>query len=257
MLTLFNGRRYGLLFYVLGVLLYGIFGMADCAAQTHRPWVLVVVKPDTAVLAPAIQYLADSVEDDIKQRNAETIQAMEAFLSAGYTVGDREQYLNTRDAYREALPQLKAHAQALADFRYYEFISWGAAQLFEFYFNDHPASVRVQEAEACIDCAPAAMASAQQADYLVCFKDIHTVDTQGEVTLDLTVMLYNAGSQKTFTYGLRSISATPQGGVTAWWPYTDTLTNLFINAVNRAVPSVIAADGVLRTCTYKIDYQEK
>jgi hypothetical protein len=180
--------------------LFLIMGLNSRAQTgTWHPFKLCVIKPDTAVVAASLMGERDSIEAENLRAYYTSLKQMEQVLAfRDYSKETERSFKATQEKIKEELPVMRAKEGQVKAFRYYQTISQYSAQVYQVYFNDHePFSTIIELPSQSTDMKSLhALAEEQEADYIVFYDDIHTVDTDRLPVLKLTTRLYSKKGNK-------------------------------------------------------------
>jgi hypothetical protein len=167
--------------------LFLIFSLASYGQQgMWKPFKLLIVQPDTAVIEKSLYSDSDSVVATQLNRYYSFIKQQEGILDCeGCDSSIKEQI-------RKDLPLLKAQEPEVKKFKYFQTLSSYSTEVYNFYFNEYePYSTIIEIPNQKTDLATLSKtADTSKADYIVFFDNVHTTMQDGLPILKLTTSLY-------------------------------------------------------------------
>ena len=166
----------------------------SCSGQNGmwKPFKLLVIQPDTAIIAKTLFNGRDSVVQTQLRRYYTYVEQQERLLKCeGCDSAIKEQV-------KTALPKIKAQEAEVKKFKYFHLISSYSSEVYNFYFNEYePFSTIIQIANRITDLRSLKnLADSSKADYIVFYGNIHSVNKQGLPVLKLTTSLYSKKDNK-------------------------------------------------------------
>ncbi|MBI3220754.1 MAG: hypothetical protein HYZ44_14665 [Bacteroidetes bacterium] len=158
-----------------------------------RPFKMVIVSPDTAIIEEGLKAFADSIESDYLKGYNNAIKQMEDLLNCKDCPEDMKK------RYAEGLKAAKQSEQEVKNFRFFEIISIYSSSVFQMYFNEYPPNstfqvVRKKDLKSLelID-----IAASYEADYVVSYRNIRTNKlNNGQTIMNLTTTLFGREGSK-------------------------------------------------------------
>ena len=185
-------RIFTTLLLVLSLTTYGQRGM-------WKPFKLCVVKPDTAFIDQLLFSDRDSIEADNLKSYYASLKRMEDLLNfKDYSKEMEKSFQETQERLKKQIPLMKAQEENVKKFKYYQTISQYSTQVYNFYFNEYePFSTIIELPNQKTDLLSLKnLADTSKADYIVFYKNIHTVDKDNLPVLKLTTSLYSKKDNK-------------------------------------------------------------
>ena len=203
-----------------------------------NPFKLCILKPDTAIIDKSLFNERDSIESDNLKTYYNSIKQMEVMLNfKDYPKEMEKSFKETRDNYEKQIPLLKAREDEVKKFKYYQTISQISTQVYNFYFNEsEPFSTIIQLPNQKTDLVNLkTLADTLKADYIIFYKDIHTLHKDGSPILRLTTSLYSKKDNQVI------LEKTTEGDMYnkgSMWACSMTLSCLLINGVKTSTDAV-------------------
>jgi hypothetical protein len=159
-----------------------------------KPFKLVVIQPDTAVIDHSFDSDKDSVEAIQLKRYYKSVNLIDKMLDC---IGCPRDSIQTQKMKAE-LVRLKAREGEAKKFKFYQLLSSYSCEVYNFYFNEYkPYSTIFQMPSQKTDLASLkVLADATKADYIVFYENIHTQQKDGMPILKLTTSLYSRTDKK-------------------------------------------------------------
>ena len=213
---------------VLTITVYGQSGQ-------WKPFTLIVIQPDTAIINESLQPGKDSiVATQLKRyyRAVETLENLVNCIGCPRDSGETEQL-------KAELNLLKAHEPKAKKFRFFHVLSSYSTEVYNFYFNEYePFSDIIEVPNQRTDLASLkALADSANADYVVFYSNVHTAENEGLPVLELTTSLYSREENKIILNKKTIGDSSSRGSM--WTCNIDiVLTCLFINGVRTSTTEV-------------------
>ena len=174
-------------FLLVSTLLFG-------QKSEYRPFKMIIVSPDTAIIDEELRSFADTVESDYVKRYYNSIKQMEDFLAFNNYPDDmKKQFEETKMKYEQSLKVVKQSEQEVKRFKYFETISVYSNSVLQMYFNEYPpnSTFQVVRTRDLKSISLKDVAETYKADYVVSYKDIQTnrLDN-GLMEMNLTTILF-------------------------------------------------------------------
>jgi hypothetical protein len=190
--------------------------------RKYKPFNLVIITPDTAIIDTSIQSCVDSVE----QRN---------LLARNLYAKQMENILKFTDypadpALRKQIMQEQAEVKAKLDsdkktyrndgeqFKYYHTISEFSTENYKYYFNKYPplSTFQLIPKSNLLLQNLTYIADSLKADYIVGYKDIYIGYENGNLTIKLTTILYSKKENKLLVEGKALIDTKNRDDMRTW-----------------------------------------
>lgn len=153
-----------------------------------KPFKLLVVQPDTAIIHKSFHNDIDSIVVAQLRRYYKSVDIMDKLANC---IGCPRDSGETENMKAE-LARLKSYEGEARKFRFFHLLSSYSTEVYNFYFNEYePYSTIVQIPNQQTDLASLKLlADSSKADYIVFYSDVHTSDTNRLLVLKLTTSLY-------------------------------------------------------------------
>lgn len=164
----------------------------------YRPFKMVIVSPDNANIDSSLKTFQDSIEADYIKGYYKSIKQMELFLNQKDESPDKKEMDESKKKIEENLKIKEQSEQYVKRFRYFETISLYSNSVLQMYFNEYPPystfqTVRKTDLKSN-DLKQ--IADDFKADYVVTYKDIQTVNDNGQLIMKVTTTLYSRKKSK-------------------------------------------------------------
>lgn len=197
-----------------------------------KPFKLIVIQPDTAIIDKSLFSDRDSVVATQLNRYYSFIKQQESILDCeGCDSSIKEQI-------KKDLPLLKAQESEVKKFKYFQTLSSYSTEVYNFYFNEYePYSAIIELPNQKTDLLSLkTVADTSKSDYIVFFSNIHTVDEDGLPILKLTTSLYSKKDNKIILDKETEGDTNSRGDM--WTCGSTTLSCLLINGVRTSTDEV-------------------
>ena len=216
-------------------LLLSAIAYSQKPAQNWKPFKLVIIKADTAILDTSLNSSRDSMVAQYKKLYYETIKQLEEALVSP----DGPKDTSMRRQITNQLAYVKGMEKEVMDFKCFHLLSSDSHAVYQFYFNEYkPHSTITEAAQQKTDLASLAqLADTAKADYVVFFSNIHSVIQNKVPVLKLTTSLYSQKDKKII------FSKETEGGADSrgeMWTCNGTVSCIFTNAVKSSTDEVSA-----------------
>ena len=164
-----------------------------------KPFKLLIIQPDTAIIDQSLFSDRDSVEADNLKSYYSTLKHYEDLLNfKDYPKEMEKSFKETQERLQKEIPLMKAQEVNVKKFKYYQTISQYSTQVYNFYFNEYkPFSTIIEMPNQKTDILSLKnIADTSKADYIVFYSNIHTVDKDALPILKLTTSLYSRKDNK-------------------------------------------------------------
>ena len=202
-----------------------------------KPFKLIVLKPDTAIIDKSLYADIDSVESDYLKRYYSSMQEIEQTVNSNAFQNDTS-FKTTIEEMKKELVKLKAYEPEIKKFKYFHSFSAFSTEVYNFYFNEYePFSQIIELPNQNIDLASLRkLADSSKADYIVFFTDIHTEERDGLQILKLTSSLYSKKDNKIILKKETEGDRVSRGSM--WTCGSIELSCLLINAVRTSTDEI-------------------
>jgi hypothetical protein len=185
-------RIFTTILLVVSLTSYGQEGM-------WKPFKLLVIQPDTAIIHQSLFSDRDSIEADNLKSYYSSIKQKEKLLNfKNYSKEREKSFKDMQERLKKEIPLIKAQEDKVKKFKYFQTISQYSTQVYNYYFNEYePFSTILQVPNQKTDYPSLKiLADTTKADYIVFYSNIHTVDNDGLLVLKLTTSLYSKKGEK-------------------------------------------------------------
>ena len=207
--------------------------------QTNKfkPFKLIVLKPDTAIIDESFNSEIDSVQSDFQKSYYYSIKTIEEFVNSKHFENDPS-FKTSQESSKIELIAAKALESEIKKFKYYQTISSGSTKIYNFYFNEYePYSTIVELPSQKTDVESLnKLASNLKADYVVFFSNIHTEIKAGLQIMNLTTHLYSKKENNIIMTKQTEGDANSRGDM--WTCGSITLSCLLINSVRTSTDEI-------------------
>jgi hypothetical protein len=177
-----------------------VFSLASYGQEGRwKPFKLLVIQPDTAIIDQSLFGDRDSVEADNLKSYYSTLKRYEDLLNfKDYSKEMEKSFKETQTRLQKEIPLMKAQEENVKKFKYYQTISQYSTQVYNFYFNEYePFSTIIEIPNQRTDIGSLkTLADTSKSDYVVFYSNLHTVDKDGLPILKLTTSLYSKKENK-------------------------------------------------------------
>lgn len=162
-----------------------------------KPFKLIVLKPDTAIIDKSLYGDIDSVESGYLRRYYNALEQLQQITDSKYRQDDTS-FVKLQKEYKADLVAAKARESEIKKFKYYQTLSAYSTEVYNFYFNEYePFSEIIELPNQPSDIASLSkLADTSKADYVVFFSNIHSEYKDGLPILKLTTSLYSKKTNK-------------------------------------------------------------
>lgn len=222
-------RLIGILLLIFSITSYGQRGM-------WKPFKLIVIQPDTAVIDKSLYSDRDSIVATQLKRYHHSINIMEKLVNC---VGCPRDSGETEQMKVE-LVRLKSFEAEAKKFKFFQILSSYSTEVYNFYFNEYePFSTIVQAPSQKTDLKSLKLlADTSKADYLVFYSNIHTANSNGLPVLRINTSLYSKKDNRIILSKETVGDTDSEGGM--WTCDMDVMLScLFINSVKTSTDAVV------------------
>ena len=214
----------------------------SCFGQqgNFNPFKLVIVSPAKASIDNSIISFVDTIQQDHLNSYYASIKEMEEMLSSTYYPKElitEKQFKETQQETKSALDSAKKYENKIRQFKYYQTISEYSTRVYQFYFNEYPPFSTFQ----LIDNSKLTInnlkhiADSLEADYVVGYKDIHTVNKNGLLIIIMTTILFSKKENKIL---LETTTAGDENSYGDMWTCSNPLSCLLVTIVKSSTDKV-------------------
>jgi hypothetical protein len=224
--------------------LFLLFSLSSYGQQgMWKPFKLLVVQPDTAIVGKSFKSEEDSIEASNPKTFYATLKDMQSLISSDDL--SKQQDSITKEALEQLKTQIafmKAKEAEMKRFKYFQIISQYSSGVYNFYFNEYKPFSTIEEIpkQKTDLLSLETLADTANADYIVFYSNIHTVENGNLPVLKLTTFLYSKEENK-IILGKETEGDTNSRG--DMWTCNTMLSCLLINAVRTSTDAVA---GILR-----------
>ena len=204
-----------------------------------KPFKLLVIQPDTAIIDKLFFSDGDSIEADNLKSYYASLKEMEELLNfKDYSKEIENSFKETEERLKKQIPLMKAQEDNVKKFKYFQTISQYSTQVYNFYFNEYePFSTIIELPYQKTDLwSLQTLADTSKADYIVFYFFFHTVDKGGLPILKLTTSLYSKKDNKIILDKETEGDTNSRGDM--WTCGRTTLSCLLINGVRTSTEEV-------------------
>jgi hypothetical protein len=211
---------------------------AYCQKGIFKPFKLIVISPDTAVIDPSLIGFEDSVEQSHLRAYYNSINQMEEMLVfTDYPDDMKKQFEENKKLTKANLDSARKYENEVKKFKYFQVISEYSVSVFQFSFNEYPPFSTFQLIKSCPSNIGSIkqLADSLQADYIVGYKNIHTEKNNGDLILRLTTFVYSKKEDKIILEKETTGDLNSHGDM---WTCDNPLNCLLINGVRSSTENV-------------------
>jgi hypothetical protein len=164
-----------------------------------KPFKLLVIRPDTAIIDQSLFSDRDSVEADNLKSYYSILKRYQDLLNfKDYSNEMEKSFKETQEQLQKAISFMKAQEDNVKKFKYYQTISQYSTKVYNFYFNEYePFSTIIEISNQKTDIISLkTLADTSKADYIVFYNNIHTANTDDLPILKMTTSLYSTKDNK-------------------------------------------------------------
>lgn len=204
-------------------------------AQNWKPFKLVIIKADTAILDTSLYNSRDSMVAKNQKLYYETLKQLEETISNA----DEPKDSSMAKELANQLAYVKGMENEVKDFKCFHLLSSYSQAVYKFYFNEYKPHSTIKEAPPQkTDLASLSqLADTSKADYIVFFSNIHSVIQNSEPVLKLTTSLYSQKDKKIIFSKETEGDADSRGEM---WTCDGTVSCMFTNSVKSSTDEVSA-----------------
>ena len=207
----------------------------------YRPFKMVIISVDTVTIDKALFSFIDTIQQDHLNGYYASLKQLEE-IANDTTVYPKElmtekESKETKLQTKAELDTLKKYEYKIKQFKYYQTISEYSTQVYQFYFNEYPPLSTFQ----LIDKSKISLknlshiADSLKAEYVLGFKNIHTENNNGRLTIKLTTILYSKKDNKIL---LEKETTGNENSYGDMWTCMNPLSCLLITAVKSSTANV-------------------
>ncbi len=221
---------------ILVLLSFSVYGQES----KIRPFKLVIITPDTAVIDKSISKYVDTIQNEhIKSYYVTLNQMRESLKSNDYPkeLMSEKEFNELQVSTKSQLDSAIKYENKVKEFKYFQLISEYSNQVFQFYFNEYlPFSVfqnidKTNVSEQNL----ARIADSLKADYVLGYKNIFTDFGNDQQIIKITTVLYSKNEGK-IILNKETIGDTNSYG--DMWTCSNSLECLIITAVKSSTNEV-------------------
>jgi len=225
--------------YITTILFIVLFSFDSfCQEGIFKPFKLIVISPDTAVIDPSLNIFKDSIEQSHLSSYYSTINQMEEMLAfTDYPDDMKNEFEENKKQTKVYLDSARKYETEAKKFKYFQIISEYSVAVFQVSFNEYPPLSTFQ----LIKSYPTNLESFKhlsdslQSDYVVGYKNIHTENNNGNLILRLTTIVYSKKDDRIILEKETSGDINNHGDM---WTCDNPLNCIFINGVKSSTENV-------------------
>lgn len=165
----------------------------------YKPFKLVIISPDTAIVDPQFKPYIDTLQNAHLKRYYQAITQMESMVDfKDYPKDEAKRFEETKKRVQVNLIEAKKAEAEIKRFKYYQTISEYSSQVLNMYFNEYPplSAIGVVKKQSTDIKSLSYLADSLKADYVICYHNIHSESENNELILKLTTILYSNSDHK-------------------------------------------------------------
>lgn len=224
---------------VISALLFLVSTFSFGQKSEYRPFNMVIVSPDTAIIEDELKKFTDTLESDYVKQYYNSIRQMEAVLALkDYPADMKAHFEEKKKEYEEDLRAARQAEKEVKKFRYFETIPVYSKSILQMYFNEYPpnSTFQVVRPKDLKSKNLQDIAEAYKADYVVSYKDVHTSRLDnGLIEMNLTTVLFQAKGSK-ILFEKRTVGDTNSYG--DMWSCSNPLSCLLITSVRSSTTEI-------------------
>lgn len=205
----------------------------------YRPFNMVIVSPDTAIIEGELKNFSDTIESDYIKQYYNSIRQMEDMLAfKDYPADMKVHFEEKKKKYEEDLKVARLAEQEVKKFKYFEVIPFYSNSVLQMYFNEYPpySTFQVVRTKDLKSTNLPDIAEAYKADYVVSYKNIRTTRLDnGLIEMSLTTILFQTKGSK-ILFEKRTTGDTNSYG--DMWSCSNPLSCLLITSVRSSTTEI-------------------
>lgn len=197
----------------------------------YKPFKMIIVAPDTAIIEDDLKVYVDTVELNYIRRYYYSVRQMEDLLNfKDYSDEMKKEFEKNRSRLEENIKDAKSLEPEIKKFKFFETIPIYTSEVFQLYFNEYPpnSTFQVVKKSSLKTDNPEQLANEYNADYVVLYKNIHTDSKDGQTIMRLRTTLYSKKKTKVL---LDKESTGDTNSYGDMWTCSDPLTCLLVTSV--------------------------
>ncbi len=203
---------------------------------------MVLISPDTAVIDNALNtYIDTTVEEAVNGYYILAEQMKDLFNSKEYNKrsSTEEQSKEMHQAVNTIYNNAKRYKDNIKQFRYYQALAIHAALIFQIYFNQSfPLSTfQIIDKPKLNISNLKHVADSLKADYVIGYKDIHTENKAGAITMSMKTLLFSRKENKILLSAKTTGDQTNHGDI---WSCSNPLSCLLLTTLRPSIDKVAA-----------------
>lgn len=219
-------------------IVFAVFFLRSTHAQQglFKPFTLLIMQPDTAIILPAYDQQKDSMVATYIQGYVQRLDVYEKLVHcAGCPATD----IPSKEM-EEELRNLHANAPQINSFRYYQVLSAQSVAAYNYFFNEYPPYSTVKEipTQSRDLTTLKHLADSAHAGYILYYSDIRTITTHEGDVLKMTTSLYSRKKNKIITTVTTEGDSRSRGDMWTCDP-ENYLSCLFTNALRTSSQAVM------------------
>jgi hypothetical protein len=217
--------------HFLSVLPFLISTLSFGQQSEYRPFKMIIISPDTAIIDEELKLFPDTIESDYVKRYYNSIKQIEDFL-------DHTDDKKMRKEYEEKLKFAKQSEIEIKKFKYFETIPVYSSSVLQMYFNEYPpnSTFQVVRTKDLKSKNLKEIAEAYQADYVVKYTGVYTVNFHnGVIAMNLMTILFSSKDSQ-ILFEKRSVGNMNSYG--DMWTCSNPLSCLLITSVKSSTTEI-------------------
>ena len=200
-----------------------------------KPFKLLVIQPDTAIINRSLYNGKDSIVATQLKRYYQSVDIMEKLVNC---IGCPRDSGETEKMRKELL-RLKSYEGEAKKFKYYHLLSSYSNEVYNFYFNEYESYSTITElSNQKTDLVSLKiLADTSKSDYVVSYSNVYSIEKNGLPVLKLTTSLYSKKDNKIILSKETEGDTNSRGGM--WTCSMDVMLScLFINGIRTSTEEV-------------------
>lgn len=225
---------------LLTILFTGIAFCGYAQEGRYKPFKLVIVTPDTAVIDSRLNQYIDTIQASHLKEYYRSIAQMERMLNfKDYPKDDAKRFEETKKRVQATLIEAKKAETEVKNFKYYQTISEYSDEVLNMYFNEYPplSTIGVVKTQSINFANLSHLADSLKADYIVCYRNIHSESENNEPIFKITTILYSNSDHKILFEKETKGDTNSRGDM---WSCTDLLSCLLVSSVKSSTDQIFA-----------------
>ena len=200
----------------------------------YKPFKMIIITPDTAIIEDDLKVFIDTVEHNYIRRYYYSVKQMEDLLNfKDYSDEMQKEFEKNRPRLEENIKAAKSIEPEIKKFKYFETIPIYTSEVFQLYFNEYPpnSTFQVVRRGSLKTDNLEQIANDYNADYVVSYKNIHTDSKDGQTIMRLTTTLFSKKKTKVL---MDKESTGDTNSFGDMWTCSDPLSCLLVTSVRSS-----------------------